>query len=69
MDADDNRSAPSLRDIATTMQFTDATITPGLRIKAAHLLELRQAVRQKAAKTYDRPSNSSTCFSQIGRKT
>lgn len=44
MDADDNRSAPSLRDIATTMQFTDATITPGLRIKAAHLLELRQAV-------------------------
>jgi hypothetical protein len=44
MDADGNLSAPSLRDIATTMSFTDATIVPGLRIKAAHLFELRQAV-------------------------
>ena len=44
MDADGNRSAPSLRNIATTMLFTDTAITAGMRIKAVHVLELRKAV-------------------------
>ncbi len=44
LDPDDNLSAPSLRDIATTMQFTDPKFVAGLPIKAAHVVELRQAV-------------------------
>jgi hypothetical protein len=44
MDDDANRSAPSLRNIATTMLFTDTAITPGTRIEAVHVLELRKAI-------------------------
>lgn len=48
-DTGGNRSAASIGDIATTMQFTNATITAGMTIRAAHILELRQAVNLSRA--------------------
>jgi hypothetical protein len=49
IDGDGNKSPASSPDIATTVQFTDTTIAPGMRIKAAHVLELRQAANAMRA--------------------
>jgi hypothetical protein len=61
MDADANRSAPSLPNIATTMIFTDPVITAGMRIKAVHVVELRKAINLvRAAAGYSATSFDGT---------
>lgn len=44
VDSYGHTSAFSATDVATTVQFTDSTILPGMTIKLAHLTELREAV-------------------------